>query len=218
MTWPAPHTQATMDIVKKPMAISIRRSEAVTNVPDVAPQKKTDTPKIIHKKESQQVTPSKINPTLSPRVSPSVTAVESTDQANKSNNFTVKENQNISIFDLKSVAIKKNKHTLLNDNNVLIKQSVSSQGSQQASPQSGSIPKYPRNAIRRQQEGRVVVSLTVNATGRSSDVQVRHSSGYYLLDKAVLRFVKHEHFHPASQNNIPYTSKQEFSFVFILSP
>ena len=203
------------------MAISIRWAETAAKLSIVSPQEKPNSPEIIHTQKSKQPTSFKKNKTLTPPVLPSNTAAESTDQAIKTNDHSAKENQNTSTFDIKDAVIKSAPRALLNDNTdneALIKQSASSQGSQQASPLSGSIPKYPRNAIRREQEGRVVVSLTVNVDGRTSDVKIMHSSGYYLLDKAVLRFVKHEEFHPASQNNTPYTSKQEFAFVFILSP
>ncbi len=46
---------------------------------------------------------------------------------------------------------------------------------------------YPREAIRREIEGRVVLLLTLDAGGRVSAIEVASSSGHALLDDAALR-------------------------------
>lgn len=46
---------------------------------------------------------------------------------------------------------------------------------------------YPREAIRREIEGRVVLLLTLDAAGRVSGIEVASSSGHALLDDAALR-------------------------------
>lgn len=95
-------------------------------------------------------------------------------------------------------------------------QSLASKGSQQAQTLSGRKPTYPRNAIRRQQEGRVLVGLSLDKEGHVSKVELVKTSGYYLLDQAVIKFVKRERFNPATLNGSPTDSQQEFGFVFAL--
>ena len=46
---------------------------------------------------------------------------------------------------------------------------------------------YPREAIRHELEGRVVLLLTLDASGRVSGIEVASSSGHALLDDAALR-------------------------------
>ena len=50
-------------------------------------------------------------------------------------------------------------------------------------------PRYPSLARRRGEEGRVLLRLTVNATGRVEAVSVARSSGYELLDQEAQRTV-----------------------------
>ncbi len=95
-------------------------------------------------------------------------------------------------------------------------QSLASKGSQQAQTLSGRKPTYPRNAIRRQQEGRVLVGLSLDKEGHVTKVELVKTSGYYLLDQAVIKFVKRERFNPATLNGSPTASQQEFGFVFSL--
>ncbi len=94
--------------------------------------------------------------------------------------------------------------------------SQQAQGSRQAEAISGRQPEYPYRAIQRNQQGRVLVALTVDAKGRASDIVLERSSGYYLLDQAVLSFVKRERFQPAMRNGLAISSRQEFGFLFQL--
>jgi protein TonB len=50
-------------------------------------------------------------------------------------------------------------------------------------------PRYPSLARRRGEEGRVLLRLTVNATGQVEAVSVARSSGYELLDQEAQRTV-----------------------------
>jgi len=86
----------------------------------------------------------------------------------------------------------------------------------QATPLSSQKPKYPKPAIIRNQEGKVIVKLLIDKTGKAQTAELIKSSGYRLLDKSVLRFVKREKFVPANQNGIAVDSTQEFSFRFVL--
>ncbi len=94
--------------------------------------------------------------------------------------------------------------------------SQQAQGSRQAEAISGRQPEYPYRAIQRNQQGRVLVALTVDAKGRASDIVLERSSGYYLLDQAVLSFVKRERFQPAMRDGLAISSRQEFGFLFQL--
>lgn len=79
------------------------------------------------------------------------------------------------------------------------------------------LPEYPERARRRGHEGRVVLAVTVTATGEPVSVEVADSSGYPLLDRAALRAVRRWRFHPAagidprelSQVKVPITFRLE---------
>lgn len=80
----------------------------------------------------------------------------------------------------------------------------------------GNTPTYPQTAILRNQQGRVVVKLTVTISGRAKDPEIITSSGYKTLDNAILDFVKKELFMPAHKGEEKITSDQVFSFRFEL--
>jgi len=63
------------------------------------------------------------------------------------------------------------------------------------------IPEYPPLARRRGEQGRVLLRVTVSATGEAAVVAVSESSGYELLDQSALRAVKTWRFVPAKFNN-----------------
>ena len=95
--------------------------------------------------------------------------------------------------------------------------SVKTQGVlQEAIVVSGNIPIYPKRAILRNQQGRVVVKLTVTSKGKSKNPQIITSSGHSILDNAVLNFIRKELFMPAHKGEEKITSKQIFSFRFEL--
>jgi protein TonB len=51
-------------------------------------------------------------------------------------------------------------------------------------------PEYPKLAIAQGEEGTVVLSITVDDAGHITTISVKESSGYSLLDRAALDFVK----------------------------
>jgi len=59
-----------------------------------------------------------------------------------------------------------------------------------------SPPRYPEFARRKGWEGRVVVRVTVDATGRAMRVKVQTGSGFAILDQAAVETVKGWRFHP----------------------
>jgi periplasmic protein TonB len=65
---------------------------------------------------------------------------------------------------------------------------------------------YPAGAVRREQEGRCVVQVTVAVDGRISSSSLLASSGYPLLDDACLTAVRGQHMLPATQDGKPIES------------
>jgi protein TonB len=68
-------------------------------------------------------------------------------------------------------------------------------------PDVSPAPPYPRPAMERRVEGKVVLRIHVDASGRPIEVSVENSSGSKLLDEAAMKFVKARwHFVPAQQD------------------
>ena len=90
------------------------------------------------------------------------------------------------------------------------------EGLQEAVVVSGNTPVYPKTAILRNQEGRVVVKLTVTMKGKAKNPEIITSSGHPLLDNAILDFVQKELFMPAHKGEEKIATEQVFSFRFEL--
>lgn len=88
---------------------------------------------------------------------------------------------------------------------------------QEAIVVSGRKPVYPQRAILRNQQGRVVVKLIVTKKGLPKKPKILTSSGYSLLDNAVLAFINQELFMPALQGEDKVISEQLFAFRFELN-
>lgn len=86
-----------------------------------------------------------------------------------------------------------------------------------AQSSTGRKPHYPRRAIKKHQQGVVILRFTLRANGRATDIQIVKSSGHFLLDKTVLKFVKKETFHPMLANGIAVDSKQQYRYQFELT-
>lgn len=78
-------------------------------------------------------------------------------------------------------------------------------------------PEYPLAARRRGQQGTVVLNVTVSAAGRTTEVSLRQSSGFELLDRAALRAVSTWEFEPARVGGVAVESKIEQSVRFKLT-
>ena len=64
-------------------------------------------------------------------------------------------------------------------------------------------PQYPPLALQMGQQGRVVISLTVDEAGRIVDASVKESSGFPILDRNALDSVKrHWVFPPGPANRL----------------
>lgn len=69
--------------------------------------------------------------------------------------------------------------------------------SQEASVVSRSTPHYPKSARRKKLQGRVVVTVTVGASGKVSSCQISQSSGHSTLDQSAVSAARSYRFRPA---------------------
>jgi len=67
-------------------------------------------------------------------------------------------------------------------------------------------PHYPRSARKRGIEGRVLLSVTVGATGRPEAVSINQSSGYKPLDQSARKAILGWRFSPATLGGVPRRS------------
>ncbi len=77
-------------------------------------------------------------------------------------------------------------------------------------------PPYPEEAKQHKQEGLVILIARVDASGHPVEVNIKQSSGYFLLDQAALKAVKHWKFKPARMGGIAVESKTEVPVRFRL--
>jgi protein TonB len=77
-------------------------------------------------------------------------------------------------------------------------------------------PAYPPEAVRRGEQGAVVLLIHVSADGLASGVDVAQSSGFRLLDSAARDAVAKWHFLPAVQDGKPLPFDMLFRVVFHL--
>lgn len=64
-------------------------------------------------------------------------------------------------------------------------------------------PTYPRAALRRGWQGRVILDVEVLASGLCGRIRILHSSGHEILDREALATVKQWHFIPAHIAGLP---------------
>lgn len=77
-------------------------------------------------------------------------------------------------------------------------------------------PVYPARSKSRRQEGRVVVRVLVDASGRLRTLSLLKSSGFDLLDQAALDAVGKAQFKPYSENGIPLDRLADIPIDFVL--
>lgn len=77
-------------------------------------------------------------------------------------------------------------------------------------------PRYPRMAIKRGIQGRVLVKILINEQGRPYDVSVLKSSGFKMLDEAAIKTAMQWKFSPALVNGKPVKSQNHQPFIFSL--
>ena len=77
-------------------------------------------------------------------------------------------------------------------------------------------PEYPRHARRHGLEGRVVISVTVSASGRPRKVRIEETSGIEVLDDAARKAIEKWRFSPAYRHGIAIDSNVVIPVVFRL--
>lgn len=77
-------------------------------------------------------------------------------------------------------------------------------------------PVYPPNALRMRQAGWVVVSFTIDAEGRTTDVAVVSSQPRRIFDRAAIDAVNRYRFTPAMSNGVAVASKRQQKIEFNL--
>lgn len=77
-------------------------------------------------------------------------------------------------------------------------------------------PPYPLAARRRGEQGRVILHTHVRADGVASEVEIKQSSGYELLDNSARQTVQQWRFVPASRRGVPIDSWVEIPITFRL--
>jgi periplasmic protein TonB len=77
-------------------------------------------------------------------------------------------------------------------------------------------PRYPESARRRQEQGRVMVRVSVAIDGTPTDTRIDASSGHPALDEAAMDAVRQWRFLPARQNDRPVVASAEVPIVFRL--
>lgn len=81
----------------------------------------------------------------------------------------------------------------------------------------GGKPSYPWLSRRNNEEGKVLLRIQVNAQGKATVIQIKHSSGSARLDNAAVNHVQNNDFIPAQHNGKPIIAWKELRFVFKLN-
>ncbi len=83
-----------------------------------------------------------------------------------------------------------------------------------ASAGNNPVPAYPRASRIRNEQGTVMLAVTIAANGDITAISIARSSGYPRLDEAALNAVRHWHYHPAQQGGkaISYRYLQPINF------
>ncbi|MHC4471440.1 MAG: energy transducer TonB [Planctomycetota bacterium] len=77
-------------------------------------------------------------------------------------------------------------------------------------------PDYPRRAVERELEGKVLLLVEVLPDGSVGEIEVKESSGHDILDRAAAKAVREWHFRPAYVQGRPVRSLVEVPFSFEL--
>lgn len=84
-------------------------------------------------------------------------------------------------------------------------------------PLSMDPPSYPRDALRRQQEGYVVVEFTINAEGRTEDIAIVEAEPRNAFDREAQRAVARWQFKPALRDGRPVPQRIRHTIEFNLN-
>jgi protein TonB len=77
-------------------------------------------------------------------------------------------------------------------------------------------PRYPESARRRQEQGRVMVGVSVATDGTPIEARIERSSGHPALDEAAVEAVRQWRFVPGRQDDRPVVASAEVPIVFHL--
>jgi TonB family protein len=77
-------------------------------------------------------------------------------------------------------------------------------------------PVYPVEAVRRGEEGTVVLLVHITPLGEAGSIDVLQTSGYPELDEAARSAVLHWHFNPAKQDDVPIATDFSLQVKFSL--
>lgn len=81
------------------------------------------------------------------------------------------------------------------------------------------LPPYPKESVHLQEQGRVLLGVTIGTNGAVSRAMVVKASGHPRLDDAALQFVKsHWRWQPATRAGKPVVTKTRVSILFNLKP
>jgi TonB family protein len=77
-------------------------------------------------------------------------------------------------------------------------------------------PEWPKEALRKEQSGKVTLGFLIGTDGTVNDAKVLSSSGYQLLDEAAREGIRKCRFTPASVNGVPQEGWQMMQYVWQL--
>jgi protein TonB len=75
-------------------------------------------------------------------------------------------------------------------------------------------PTYPALALRRHDEGQVLLEVSVSPEGQPTAVTLRHSSTHDALDQAAIEAVRQWRFVPAMRNSVAVAATAEVPVDF----
>jgi TonB family protein len=78
------------------------------------------------------------------------------------------------------------------------------------------LPDYPSSSRQRGETGTVVLAFMVDANGQVTRSEVRHSSGYALLDQTAMNTLSQCPFQPAYRDGSPIASEAVVTYVWKL--
>lgn len=77
-------------------------------------------------------------------------------------------------------------------------------------------PAWPKESLRREEEGKVVINFLVGGDGKVLEARVRKSSGFPLLDQAAQQAVERCRFSPEYVDGKPVQAWQNLQYVWTL--
>ncbi len=77
-------------------------------------------------------------------------------------------------------------------------------------------PSYPEEARKKREEGVVLLSVQVGASGQAKEVNIKNGSGFQALDESALKTVRRWRFEPAKIGSLKVESRVEIPIRFQL--